>query len=460
MAGGVQIVSRRLVRPKSASSTPQEPETVHLTPWDLRMITVDQIQKGLLLPNPLAGGASLADDLASSLACALDRFYPLAGRLTAAAGGPGQLVISLCCNGEGAEFVHAVAPEVTVSDVAASPYVPPVVWSFFPLDGMLSVDAVVDSRPVLAAQVTQLADGVFLAMSLNHGVADGTTFWHLFNTWAEIHRRRVSGGEDCYGDELAAPPPVFERCFLLDMCCPGVPITLPFGKVEDMVRRPVRSPVRECFLHFSADSVRNLKAKANAEMAGTANATISSLQSLLAHLWRAVCRARMLPPHRETTYLVLVGCRARTRGVPQGYAGNAVTQGCASSTAGEVEAKGLGWAAWLLNRAVASFDEASVRRGLTSWAEEPSFLYVQASPGDSKVSTGSSPRFDVYGNDFGWGAPVTVRSGSGNKAEGKATVYQGRGGGGSMALEVCLSHEALARLVADQEFMDAVSAAE
>jgi hypothetical protein len=57
-----------------------------LTPWDLWMITVDQIQKGLLLPNPLAGGASLADDLASSFACALDRFYPLAGRLTAAAG--------------------------------------------------------------------------------------------------------------------------------------------------------------------------------------------------------------------------------------------------------------------------------------------------------------------------------------------------------------------------------------
>jgi hypothetical protein len=159
---------------------------MHLTPWDLRMITVEHIQKGLL-PNPLASGASLTDDLASSFACALNRFYPLAGRLTATAGSPGQLVISLCCNGEGAEFVHAVAPEVIVSDVAASLYIPPVVWSFFPLDRMLSADAVLDSRPVapvLAVQVTQLADGVFVAMSLNHGVADGTTFWHLFNTWA------------------------------------------------------------------------------------------------------------------------------------------------------------------------------------------------------------------------------------------------------------------------------------
>jgi hypothetical protein len=76
------------------------------------------------------------------------------------------------------------------------------------------------------------------------------------------------------------------------------------------------------------------------------------------------------------------------------------------------------------------------------------------------VVTGSSPRFDVYGNDFGWGTPMTVQSGSGNKALGKVTVYQGRGGGGGMALEVCLSPEALPRLVADHEFMDAVSAAE
>jgi hypothetical protein len=73
--------------------------------------------------------------------------------------------------------------------------------------------------------------------------------------------------------------------------------------------------------------------------------------------------------------------------------------------------------------------------------------------------TGSSPRFDVYGNDFGWGRPVAVRSGAGNKCEGKVTVYEGRGGAGSMALEVCLTPRALDRLVADEEFMEAVSAA-
>ena len=43
--------------------------------------------------------------------------------------------------------------------------------------------------------------------------------------------------------------------------------------------------------------------------------------------------------------------------------------------------------------------------------------------------------------------------------DGKVTVYEGRGGAGSMALEVCLSARALGRLVADEEFMEAVASA-
>ncbi|KAL6659561.1 hypothetical protein ACP70R_003601 [Stipagrostis hirtigluma subsp. patula] len=92
----------------------------------------------------------VVDDLASSFARALGRFYPLAGRLTASEVSDdvsgSRLVISLCCNGEGAEFVHAVAPGVTMSDITTPLYIPPVVWSFFPLNGLLSVDAVVTAR--------------------------------------------------------------------------------------------------------------------------------------------------------------------------------------------------------------------------------------------------------------------------------------------------------------------------
>ncbi|KAF0900803.1 hypothetical protein E2562_035300 [Oryza meyeriana var. granulata] len=457
MEDGVLIMSRRMVRPVGHAGELPEHETVHyLTPLDLRIITVDYIQKGVVLPKPATGGENVVEHLASSFARALARFYPLAGRLAVAEivtpGGVPSISISLRCNGEGAEFVHAVAPGVAVADVTDSLFVPRVVWSFFPLNGMLGADAAVDSRPVLAAQVTELDDGIFVALSLNHGVADGFSFWHLFHTWSEISR---DGGK---GDgELATPPPVFDRWFVDGS---PVPIPLPFPKLEDMIRRPVYTPVDECFLHFSPESVRTLKAKANAEMAGEATATISSLQSLLAHVWRAVCRARCLAPELETVFAIAVGWRARFKELPQEYMGNTAAPVVAKATVGEILDKELGWTAWLLNRAVASADEASVRRMLAAWPENPSFMTMDAlqrHPGAMGIS--SSPRFDVFGNDFGWGRPVGVRSGPGNKLAGKMTVHEGRGGGGSIALEICLAPEVLARLVADEEFMGAVAAA-
>ncbi|KAI4968679.1 hypothetical protein ZWY2020_046009 [Hordeum vulgare] len=452
---GVQIMSRRMVKPGyEASSRPRdmEPETVHLTPWDLRRITVDYIQKGVLLPKPPAG-VHAVEHLASSFARALCRFYPLAGRFAVAPvadvdnGAPSPrtgMAISLRCSDEGAEFVHAVAPGVTVADITGALCTPRLVWSFFPLNGVLGTDAVVDPRlPLLAAQVTQLADGMFVAMSLNHCAADGTTFWDLFNTWSEMSRNK-SGMS-------TAPPLRVQRWF--HEGCP-VPIPLPFAKVQDMAKRFEYPPVQECSIHFSPETIKKLKAKANAEMAGTATATISSLQALFAHLWRAVCRARGLAPEQETKLTLPIGCRTRMKGIPEGYMGNAVAGAVARTPVGEILGDGrLGRTVWLLNRAVASFDEAGLKAELSSWSRNPSFRYAAdygMEPGVLVMS--SSPRFDVYGNDFGWGRPVAVRSGAGSKLDGMVTVYEDGGGTGGMELEVCLVPGVLARLVADEEF--------
>ncbi|CAO2177552.1 unnamed protein product [Urochloa humidicola] len=462
---GVRIVSRRLVRPSPSPASNKlgcgaEPGTVHLTPWDLQMLTIDHIQKGVLLPKPPAGaGDRLVERLASSFARALARFHPFAGRLAVEEHGGGSVTVSLRCTGDGAEFVHAVAPGVTAADVAESLYVPRVVWSFFPLDGLVGADAASGSRPVLAAQVTELADSVFVALSLNHGVADGTAFWHLFNTWSEISRSK-------HGDEstISVPPPVFERWF--PDGCP-VPVPLPFGNLDQIVRRFDDPPVEECFLVFSEESVRNLKARCNAaETAGpaaTGATAVSSLQSVLAHVWRGVTRARRLPSHQETSYTVLVGCRGRVDRVPsQGYAGNAVVRCTATAAAGEVMGdNGLGRAASLLRRAIASLDEAALVGSVASWhrGDPPKFAYLAGWWHPAVMVTGNSPRFDVFGNDFRWGRPLAVRSGGANKVDGRATVYEGIDGGGSMGMEVCLAPEALARLVADDEFMSAVTVA-
>lgn len=469
----VEILSRRMVRPSSsprrgggeaAGSLLSRGVLIHLTPWDLNLLSIHYIQKGILFLKPPSdeqqkedGGvweeeedkedsSVVISGLLSSFARALDHFFPLAGRLvTVKHEETNSLSILLDCNDQGAEFIHAsaAAANVRVSDIVATPYVPPVVHSFFPLNGMLGCDG--HSKPLLAVQVTELADGgIFVGGSLNHAVADGTSFWHFFNSWSHLSRHRGH-------HRISFPdPPTIDRWFL-DSCPP--PVRLPFAEQQEFIRRILYPPVRECAFHFSKESIAELKARANTEM-GTDR--ISSLQALLGLLWRSVTHARRLKPVEETAYGLLIGCRSRLGpSLPATYLGNAVLVGRAKSTAGELVERGPGWAAWLLNRAVASYSEAAVKEWLHSWTKDPTFAYTdQMKPCD--LITGSSPRFDVYGNDFGWGRPVAVRSGSGNKRDGKATIYPGPDPG-SMALEVCLSPQALSSLLQDQEFMQVVS---
>ncbi|GFS46615.1 HXXXD-type acyl-transferase family protein [Actinidia rufa] len=68
---------------------------------------------------------------------------------------------------------------------------------------------------------------------------------------------------------------------------------------------------------------------------------------------------------------------------------------------------------------------------------------------------GSSPRLDVFGNEFGMGRAVAARSGYEHKFDGKVTLYPGDEGRGSMDLEICLSERLIKGLESDKEFLDA-----
>uniref|UniRef100_A0A7N2MQA6 BAHD acyltransferase n=1 Tax=Quercus lobata TaxID=97700 RepID=A0A7N2MQA6_QUELO len=73
------------------------------------------------------------------------------------------------------------------------------------------------------------------------------------------------------------------------------------------------------------------------------------------------------------------------------------------------------------------------------------------------VTMASSPRFNVYENEFGMGIAVALCCGNANKFDVKVSSYQGREGGGSIDLDVCLLPESMSALESDEEFMDAVS---
>ncbi|KAF9609393.1 hypothetical protein IFM89_015734 [Coptis chinensis] len=428
----VRFISTSSIRPATHTESIQR---LDLTPWELSHLALNTIQKGLLFHKP--NDDTWITQLKTSLSCTLDHFFPLAGRLATETHDDNTISVFILCNDAGAEFVHATV-DLTVADILDPLYVPHIVDDFFRLNDTINFDG--QSRPLLSVQVTELTDGIFLGCTMNHSVVDGSSFWHFINSWSEISRNRSA--------HQISRPPNFNRCFH------NLPIRIPVPRSEKLTRSHMPALEQRVF-YFSPQNIAKLKAKANLDITNN-NIIISSLQAVLAHVWRAVTRARKVDSDVEVIYMVLTGNRARLNPpLHEDYFGSATGSGLASAKATELVNQGLGFGAELLNRGVNLHNDAMIRDRWDNWVKEPKF-YLDGLPTDKPLLiTGSSPRFNMYGNDFGWGCPIGVRSGCGNKFDGKMTVFPGVAKG-SMEIEACVSPKTLTALGEDSEFMQFV----
>ncbi|XP_058181330.1 uncharacterized acetyltransferase At3g50280-like, partial [Rhododendron vialii] len=361
-------------------------------------------------------------------------FSPLAGHLGLTVFDYSTSSFFIDCNNAGADFIHAIVDNVTFSDVLDPIHVPRIVHSFFPLiNGLPNYEGI--SKPLLAVQVTKLVDGFFIGCTMNHAVVDGLSFWHFFNSWSAISR----------GSSSILQPSVYERWFPTGV---GRPIRIPFTlkEMEDAYFPRIPPSLKERVFHFTKAKIAAQKAKANPE-AGTS--TISSLQALLAHLWVSVVQCRSIPSDQVVTYALQISARGRLKdpSLPEGYFGNKAHPTTIAITAGELLEKGVGWAALEMNKAIALQTSDQVRNFWKCWLENPKLPKWGAFPKNCLV-TSSSPRFDMYGNDFGWGKPVAVRSGSAKKIDGMRTLFPGAEVG-SIDVEVCLAPEKLVSMGED-----------
>ncbi|XP_027159865.1 BAHD acyltransferase DCR [Coffea eugenioides] len=435
---------------------------------DLPMLSCHYIQKGCLFTRPPFPISDLISLLKRSLSTTLSHFPPLAGRLFTDSDGH----IYITSNDAGVDFTHANASHVRIRDILGSIDVPHQVKEFFSLDGMVSFEG--HFRPILAVQVTELADGVFIGCSLNHAVTDGTSFWNFFNTFAEVSRgiKRISRTPDFSRESVLISPAVLK---------------LPTGGPK--ITFDADAPVRERILSFTRESILKLKAIANnqkcevnrvVELMGkqrhdplarldgkmtpltqqqnkSKTTEISSFQALSALLWRGVTRARKLPASKTTTFRMAVNCRNRLEPKLEPlYFGNAIQSIPTYASAGDILAHDLRWCAEQLNKTVLAYDDATVRSNVQDWERDPRCFPLGNFDG-AMLTMGSSPRFPMYDNDFGWGRPMAVRSGKANKFDGKISAFPGREGGGTVDLEVILAPETMDGLESDQEFMQYVS---
>ncbi|XP_076936373.1 putative acetyltransferase At3g50280 [Bidens hawaiensis] len=408
---------------------------------------MNYIQKGLLFRLPENNKdfsiTTFLDGLKDSLSATLTHFHPLAARLvTLKQQKPPSLTVFLNPeNSPGARFIHSVV-NLTVADILTPTDVPSVVHeSFFDLNKAVNYDG--HELPLLSIKVTELIDGIFVGCSMNHMVADGTSFWHFFNSWSEMFKSRSFN---------ISRPPILDRWILAGS---DQIITLPFTHENQYINRPDHPMLRERIFHFSSESLSKLKTKANSECNTT---KISTLQSLSALVWRCVTRARRIPADGNTSCSLSVSNRSRiSPPISENYLGNMVQRLKATTTAGELLDHGVGWAALQLHELVVSHNDKAIKKLMDVWVKGSLLVNTSVHFDRNGVHIGSSPRFDMYGNEFGLGKALAVLSGYANKFDGKVMSYPGREGGGSIDLEVCLLPENMAAFEADEEFMSIVN---
>ncbi|XP_027336054.1 BAHD acyltransferase DCR [Abrus precatorius] len=466
------IVSKCTIYPDQESNM----KPLKLSVSDLPMLSCHYIQKGVLLTAPPHSFEDLIVSLKHSLSIALSHFPALAGRLSTDSAGYAYID----CNDAGVDFIHAKAKHLTLNAVVSPSLVDvhPCFKEFFAYDMTISYSG--HHNPLAAVQVTELADGVFVGCTVNHAVTDGTSFWHFFNTFAAVTKGAGAKKVLCSPDFTRDT--IFNSAAVLSVPSGGPTVT--FDADE---------PLRERVFHFSREAIQRLKQRANGNINeltesvevmgkqvndgwkiangngkitttrlanGNGRNEISSFQSLSAQLWRAVTRARKyLDVSKTSTFRMAVNCRHRLEPkMNPFYFGNAIQSIPTVATVGDIISKDLRFCAELLHRNVVSHDDATVRRGIEDWENAPR-LFPLGNFDGAMITMGSSPRFPMYNNDFGWGRPLAIRSGKANKFDGKISAFPGREGNGSVDLEVVLAPETMAGLENDVEFMQYVTEA-
>lgn len=443
---------------------------------DLPMLSCHYIQKGCLFTRPTLPDDSLINFLKRGLSQTLSHFPPLAGRLITDSDGH----VYLTSNDAGVDLIYVDASNLFVHDLLGPTHVPDCFKEFFAFDRTVSYCG--HFIPILAVQVTELNDGVFIGCTVNHAVIDGTSLWNFFNTFAEL----------CRGVKKISNQPEFSRDSILIS-----PVVLKLPEGGPKITFNSDAPLKERIFSFNRESIQKLKARTNNQkwkesdedevinafeilgnhkndsllnwfkntvsidddkVTETKTAVeLSSFQSLCALLWRAVTRARKLPPSKTTTFRIAVNCRHRLEPkLDPYYFGNAIQSIPTYATASDVLNRDTRWCAEQLNKNVKAHDNNMVRRFVEDWESNPRCFPLGNADGAS-ITMGSSPRFPMYENDFGWGRPLAVRSGKANKFDGKISAFPGRDESGSVDLEVVLAPETMDALEADWEFMQYVS---
>eukprot|EP01018_Ginkgo_biloba_P029636 Gb_38698 [translate_table: standard] len=393
--------NKRLVRPARGGGFDHHRRLVPLTGLDLFTPSIHvEVIYAFQPPTPPTSV------LEEGLAKVLTEFREWAGRFSR--DNNGRLAIEL--NDQGVALMEARA-DSSLAD--AMPFNPsPFLQQLIPPTQGVS--------ELLLIQLTRFTcGGLVIGIARHHRVADGEAATYFMNSWGKTVR-----------GEAVHPLPIHDRSVLM----PRDPPTPMFDHIEYSIAAPKPVSSNNCAtkrFHFSADFLRRLRT--------VAGKPFTRFESLYAHLWRCISKARDLHWEVVTGAKLAVNGRKRLEpSLPSEYLGNVVCSAYTQSTVKEVVEESLGFAANLIHNAITRIDDKYIRSAidlLETRPLNPRRIDPSSSPNVRATSWLSFPMYEL---DFGWGKPVFVGLGSLEAAEGALVFIPAQTKDGSIDVVVHL----------------------
>jgi shikimate O-hydroxycinnamoyltransferase len=397
----VKVLSSKLVKPAYNAGAGPAPAVSadEYTPLTIFDVVTYKMQMAIIyaFPPPAPSTAAIENGLAAVLA----EYRAFAGQLGVAPDGTPAVLL----NDRGARLVEA-AVDADLVDMAPAKPTPELLRLHPDLEEE-------ELQEVVLLQLTRFRCGsLAVGFTSNHVVADGHATSNFLVAWGRATRGLPTG----------LPPVPRQAGLFKPRPSPRVdfdhrsrewylPAPAETEKQHGHGGEGAAAAAAESIViqkaHFTKDFIARLRAKAS-EGRGR---PFSRFETVLAHLWRAMTRARGLSPDETSQIRLSVDGRHRL-GLPAEYFGNLVLWAFPTATVADLLGRPLKHAAQVIHDEVASVDGSYFRSFIdfaTSGAAEREGLAPSAVCKDvlcPNVEVDSWLTFPFYELDFGTGSPT------------------------------------------------------
>ncbi|KAF0910703.1 hypothetical protein E2562_004695 [Oryza meyeriana var. granulata] len=398
----VKVVSSKLVRPSYPEGAPPPDTTEHVPTSIFDKVTYNMQMAIIYAFRPPGPSAA---HIERGLAAVLGVYRLFAGQVRRGPNGEPGVVL----NDHGARLVEACV-DGNLADIAPAKPSPVVLQLHPSLEGEI--------EEVVQVQLTRFACGsLAVGFTANHAIADGHATSDFLVAWGRAARGLAVGpAPPHHHPELFLPrdPPVVEfehRGVEFYRPPPSSAAAGGAGGGDGDHHHHKHGEANHNIVihkaHFTKDFIARLRATAS-EGRGR---PFSRFETILAHVWRTMTRARGLGnPLQCSTIRISVDGRQRLS-APPGYFGNLVLWAFPRATVGDLLSRPLKHAAQVIHDAVARVDAAYFRSFVdfaSSGAVETEGLAPTAVLKDvlcPDLEVDSWLTFPFYELDFGGGSP-------------------------------------------------------